>query len=405
MTVAEPVRTPVESPPASDGLGLGLRALTRLLEEHSAPYGFVSLLLAGSLARGEGSRLLTPAGPKPFNDIDLVLVTERPVPAAVVSAWEGEATRLVAPDSSYSGGCLSPLGLHADLAVLPRQRLRRLPRTMFNFDLKSARVLAGDNVLREMPSFRPADIPAREALALLGNRCLSMCESAGEPEAGTALWMYYHSLKAIIDSGAALLMLSGRYRTPHQEQVSRLRDVVRRDYPSLLARWPHLIDMVEAAVVERRRLRPDVKWAEAVVRWKEARGVILQTLRCALARVLGVSEHAPWAELTTGMRRWWTSLDALLEGRRLPVAAAQWGALRTVRRPRRLWAQAAVHVAAPHLLLAIEPRGKSPPEYQHDLALAASYLAEVSGGSPATGRDGDWRPVRDAVVGRWKGIA
>ena len=136
-----------------------------------------------------------------------------PGPGGARSSWAEEATRLIAPDSRYTGGRLSPLGLHVDLAVLPRRRLRRLPCTLFNFDLQSARVLVGKEVLAELPSFRPSDIPAREALLLLGNRCLSLCESAGHPEANTAQWMYYHALKAIIDAGAALMILSGRYRT------------------------------------------------------------------------------------------------------------------------------------------------------------------------------------------------
>jgi hypothetical protein len=391
--------------PVSGGLEEGLQTLALFFRERAASHGFVSLLLAGSLGQGEGSVLLTAAGPQLFNDIDLVLVTERRVSPSTVLAWEREATRLVAPDSSYAGDRLSPLGLHVDLAVLSRRRLRRLPRTLFNFDLQSARVLAGADVLPEMPRFQPTEIPAREALVLLANRCLSLCESAGPPEANTALWMYYHALKAIIDSGAALLILSGCYRTPQRERLSLLEDVVRAHYPSLLARWPLLIEMTQGAVAERQQLRPDIGWEQAVVRWREARGVILQALRCSLAQVLGLSERSPWAELSGSMRQWWTSFGALGEGRHALRGGARWTAVRVVRRPRRLLAETAVHAAAPHLLLAIEPGGESPPDYCSDLALVGSYLSRLAEGPLPDGADGDWRGLRDAAVDCWKSAA
>ena len=380
----------------------GLEEVAALLSERAAPYGFVCLLLAGSLAQGQGSLLLTPTGPRLFNDIDLVLVTEHRLPPGMALAWEREATRLVAPDSPYDGDQLSPLGPHVDLAVLPRWRLRRLPCTLFNFDLQSARVLAGADLLPEMSRFRPDEIPAREARVRLGNRCHSLCESAGPPEAGTALWMYYHALKAVIDAGAALMILSGRHCTSQRERLSLLEGVVRADYPSLLARWPLFIEMAQGAVAERQQLRLDVSWGEAVARWREARGVILQALRCSLARALGLSERSPWAELSGGMHQWLTSFGALAQGRHALRGAARWTALRLVRRPRWLLAQAAVHAAAPHLLLAIEPGGESPPECRGDLTMAGSYLSRLAGGPLPDGADGDWRAIRDAAVDCWK---
>lgn len=391
--------------PVSGGSEEDLETLALFLRQRSAFHGFVSLLLAGSLAQGEGGFLPAPNGPRLFNDIDLVLVTEHRVPPGVALAWEREATHLLAPDSLYGRDRLSPLGLHVDLAVLPRGRLRSLPCTLFNFDLQSARVLAGNDVLPEMPRFRPTDIPAREALVLLGNRCLSLCESAGPPEARTALWMYYHALKAIIDAGAALMILSGRYRTPQRERLSLLGNVVRSHYPSLVARWPLFIEMARGAVAERQQLRPDVSWSEAVARWQEARGVILQALRCSLARVLGLSEQSSWAVLTGRARRWWISWEALAQGRRLPAAVARWASLRVAGRPRRLLVQAAVHAAAAHLLQAIEPGGVSPPEYRRDLALAGSYLSKLTGGPLPDGADGNWRGLRDAAIDCWKNAA
>jgi len=388
--------------PVSTGLEEDLQTLAQFLRQCSAPHGFVSLLLAGSLAQGEGSLLLTPTGPRLFNDIDLVLVTEHRVPPGMTLAWEREATRLVAPDSLYDGDRLSPLGLHVDLAVLPRWRLRRLPCTLFNFDFQSARVLAGADLLPEMPRFRPDEIPAREALVLLGNRCLSLCESAGPPEADTALWMYYHALKAVIDAGAALMILSGRHCTSQRERLSLLEGVVRADYPSLLARWPLFIEMAQGAMAERQQLRPDVSWGEAVARWQEARGVILQALRCSLAQALGLSERSPWAELSGSMHQWLMSFGALAQGRHALWGAARWTAVRLVRRPRWLLAQAAVHAAAPHLLLAIEPGGESPPQCRGDLTMAGSYLSGLAKGPAPDGCDGDWRAIRNAAVDCWK---
>ena len=404
MSLVPLLRADVESP-VSNELEKDLQALALFLRRRSASHGFVSLLLAGSLARGEGSLLLTPAGPRLFNDIDLVLVTERRVPPSAALAWEQEATRLVAPESLYAGDRLSPPGLHVDLAVLSLWRLRRLPCTLFNFDLQSARVLAGEDVLLEMPRFRPTEIPAREALVLLGNRCLSLCESAGPPEADTALWMYYHALKAIIDAGAALMILSGRYHTSHWERLPLLEGVLRADFPSLLARWPDLPEMVEDAHFERRRLRADLAWGVAEARWRQARNLIIHALRCSLARVLGLSEWSSWPVLTERTHRWWTSLDALAEGRRLSAAVARWTSLRLAGRPRRLLAQSALHAAAPHLLLAIEPGGESPPECRGDLTLASSYLSKLARRPVPDGYDGDWRVIRDAAIDRWKRAA
>jgi hypothetical protein len=217
--------------------------------------------------------------------------------------------------------------------------------------------------------------------------------------------MYYHALKAVIDTGAALLILAGRYCTRQRERLPALDAVLPEHYPSLLARWPCLVDMVESAVEDRRRLRPDIGWGEAVARWKQARDVILSALLCALGRVLGVPEHWPWAALSERMRRWYTSFGALAEGRCLPTSAARWAALRVAGRPRRLLAQAAVHAAAPHLLLAIEPGGESPPECHGDLILAGSYLSRLARGPVPDGADGDWCAVRDATIDCWKRAA
>jgi hypothetical protein len=401
MTLA-PLREASLESSSSSGLEEELRTVALLLRRRCASHGFVSLLLAGSLAQNEGSLLLTPSGPRLFNDIDLILVTERGVSLDVALEWEREATRLVAPDSAYAGERLSPLGLHVDLAVLPRRRLRRLPCTLFNFDLQSARVLAGEDVLPEMPRFRPTEIPVREALQLLGNRCLSLCESAGPPEACTALWMHYHALKAVIDAGAALMILSGQHRTALRERLPVLGDVLRFHFPSLLARWPRLPGMVEDALTERRQLRADLEGEVAMNRWNEARDVITETLRCSLARVLNLPEQSPWPVLSDGARRWWTSLDALAEGRRLAAALARWASLRAVGWPRRLLAQAAVHAAAPHLLQAIEPGGETAPERRGDLALAGWYVSKLTRGRMPELADGDWRAVRDQVIDCWK---
>lgn len=120
-----------------------------------------ALVLLGGYGRGEGSPLISADGGElPFNDYDLIVVTDTLAPkiCAELRALEKQLT--------------DELGLPVDLYPYLEKTLSRCEFSLLNYEMKYGhRVISGDvNVLDALPDYSHNDLPLSEGTRLLLNR-------------------------------------------------------------------------------------------------------------------------------------------------------------------------------------------------------------------------------------------
>jgi len=181
-----------------------------------------ALILAGGYGRGEGGYRWVDGQPLPFNDYDYFIV---------VSGVGRRALRRLRERLAVLGHQLSAeLGLEVDFAVLPEERLPRLPPCLMYSELKwRHRTLAGDSsCLDTIRSPVPGELPLAESTRTLLNRgallLMNECslrnrESLTAP--GEEQFERYLA-KAILASGEALLASRGNYHPALQIRQLRL---------------------------------------------------------------------------------------------------------------------------------------------------------------------------------------
>ena len=120
-----------------------------------------ALILLGGYGRGEGTPLIGKNGKEmPFNDYDLVVVTDRICPL-IEGALKHLETRLTAE-----------LGLPVDLYPYLEKNLPKCEFSLLNYEMKNGHmVIRGDEkILDRMPNYPHNQIPLSEGTRLLMNR-------------------------------------------------------------------------------------------------------------------------------------------------------------------------------------------------------------------------------------------
>ncbi len=180
----------------------------------------VAVVLGGSLARGEGTVLGTPAGPRLLSDIDLYAVLE---PGALARRGEilAAARRAVAGDPFL----LAPL----DLGAVAPDGFLRLGRTLPAFQLASAHAVLWEAHTRwsrpAPPAGGTAALDPDDALCLLHNRfaehLLAGARARLQPPDP---WGLFHAWKMWMDAPLAWLAAHGRYVADRNAQLRALEE-------------------------------------------------------------------------------------------------------------------------------------------------------------------------------------
>jgi hypothetical protein len=183
------------------------------------------LVLGGGYGRGEGGVLNTPAGDKPYNDLEFYVFLRG------ARLWnEREFTSKLAE----LGNRLSPqAGLHVEFKVDSLERFRRSPTSMFSYDLVARhRVVLGEpKLFRDCEHHLDArQIPLAEATRLLFNRFtgLLLCrELLTQPtlKMEDADFVGRNLAKAQLAIGDAILAVAGQYHWSCSERHSRLQQL------------------------------------------------------------------------------------------------------------------------------------------------------------------------------------
>ena len=180
------------------------------------------IALGGGYGRGEGGVLKTPAGDRPYNDLEFFVFIRG---NAIL------AERKFRHPLHELGESLSPeAGLEVEFKVLTLDKLRRSAPSMFYYDLVAGHcwTLGDESLFTSCDQHRDAaKIPLHEATRLLFNRCSGLLYSLerlrrkdfGEAEAD---FVGRNLAKAQLAFGDVLLAANGQYHWSCRERHARL---------------------------------------------------------------------------------------------------------------------------------------------------------------------------------------
>lgn len=365
--VASPERTAAPTMGAGPGRGFTVDGSAEL-EQHLARScakiaagvrGIVSatrlegLLLGGGYGRGEGGVLRTPAGDRPYNDLEFYVFLRGN--RHVNELRFGHALHVL-------GEILTPqAGIEVEFKIASRRELAASPVSMFSYDLAAGhRWFGGSDALLAgcRHHYDPTQIPLSEATRLLMNRASGLLFARERLErrdftSADADFVRRNIAKAELACGDAVLVTRGNYHWSVRERHHRLASLA----PSQTQAWWRELLQHHATGVEF-KLHPQRSTAAR------------EELAALHARVTRLARHA-WfhAEAQRFGREFASPLDYVVSVRNkwpkssmLRNAIVQWRALgsHTLFTP-----QAVVHPRARILnalaLLLWEPRALSEP--------------------------------------------
>lgn len=183
------------------------------------------ILLGGGYGRGEGGVFRTPAGDRPYNDLEFYVLLRG---STVLND-----RRFAAPLAALAHELGAAAGVEVEFKILSRAALCRPPVTMFTYDLLAGhrRVCGEESLLPSgSPHARAEAIPLAEATRLLMNRgsgLLYARELLAGPAPGddAADFVARNLAKAQLALGDAVLVAFGRYHWSARERARRLAEL------------------------------------------------------------------------------------------------------------------------------------------------------------------------------------
>ena len=206
----------------SELLGICERARAAILSI-IPPRKIHALMLGGGYGRGEGGVLKTPAGDKPYNDLEFYIIH---------TTSDLFAEKLYGAKIHHVAEELTGLaGIEVEFKLLSLDKLRRSPVTMFYYDLVAGhrQIYGTESWLAGCDQQRAAHrIPLYEATRLLMNRCSGLLYSQeklsrAEFTPADADFVGRNLAKAKLALGDVFLAMRGQYHSSCRERHKRLR--------------------------------------------------------------------------------------------------------------------------------------------------------------------------------------
>lgn len=185
--------------------------------------GAWTLVLTGSLARGEGTWRFDGLRQRLVGDAEFLLVCEDR--SALPSAETLQSIALAAEAR------LIARGVQAQIVISPVRvdYLRGLPPHIFGYELlRNGKVVYGNSrVLDLVPAFSANDIPLDDGFNLLSNRMLEMVEVLWPLDPDTPLpeAVRYRAVKLALDMGSSFLLFKREYRPTYRTRAARLAEL------------------------------------------------------------------------------------------------------------------------------------------------------------------------------------
>jgi len=190
------------------------------------PQNLDGLALAGGYGRGEGGVLKTPAGDRPYNDLEFYVFVRR-------CPWFNER-RCRSPLHALSAQLEPMAGVELEFKLTSVAKLRRSPLNLFSHDLVMGHrwLLGDDRLLHGCDHHRAASrLPLSEATRLLMNRCSGLLFARERLEHSAwsdadADFVGRNIAKTELALGDAVLIVSGAYNWSCRERGRRLAALV-----------------------------------------------------------------------------------------------------------------------------------------------------------------------------------
>ncbi|MBC8224465.1 hypothetical protein H8E65_07755 [Candidatus Bathyarchaeota archaeon] len=209
-----------------------------------------SIILTGSVTRGEGSGIATDHGIEIFSDYDLMVL--------VAPSHDSSIDRLRRESAALSEKISEELlgdGLLSGVSIYPLSvdDLESLTPTMFTLQLRNCgKVLYGAECLDVIPDYDVEDIPKIDSLTMLNNRIATQMKFL-DPE--VFVWKtredprqvrmsIYHTAIAFIDLSSSLLNLIGKFQLSYGERAEVFQKEFHR-FPYLKEQCPDLPEVVD----------------------------------------------------------------------------------------------------------------------------------------------------------------
>lgn len=252
----------------------------------------LSIVLTGSLSRGEGSLIEQGDILSVLSDMEFFIVIDDRTDSSAALKTSREA------ESSARKELLG-LGVDCKVEFVPafKRYFSNVKPSIFAYELRQhGKVLWGQDILGDIPLFSVCDMPRLDAFYLLCNRIVEQLDAHVGLDAGriTIEQFIYAITKFYLDLATSILTFEGKYVSTYANRATALRflDLPRRLGCRSLA---GLVDKVDFWT--RFKLRPSkdvlrgIDRAAALKAWQELAGYAARVWLWELKELLGTEEE------------------------------------------------------------------------------------------------------------------
>ena len=210
----------------------------------------ISILLIGSMSRGEASVVAKNGKVMIYSDIDLMAVVD--YPERFREKLEDLSLELT---EKYKEVLLS----HIDIAPIAKISLKNPPKKIFFYELlNSGKVIFGDDVLQGIKIFDKREIQKNDAKQMVVNRCADLLMYIPTEKwlknENMAKFRAYEISKGILDSCTALLAFEGQMIDSYEKRMRKFMELC-NDNKAFKKRFSNLHQLI--VPLTKYKLNPD----------------------------------------------------------------------------------------------------------------------------------------------------
>ncbi len=271
-----------------DALGAELAVV---LKQTLTTEQLVTAAVIGGYGRGEGGVEKTGTGPAPHNNVDLLVVSKRPLPT---SSRADVAKALRRLENTF--------GVSVDAGWVTAKQLRSAPPRVMWCDVRFGHrvILGSETFLAGLTRFRTDNIRPMDVLDLVTNRGALLVLSklllgTSAPSDWARREAVKGAMKATVGIGDALLLQNGRYRVSYSEKA---RLVASSSFATSTFRQ-HYAEAI------RFRFRPDYhQFAGSERQWLESVSASFEDAHRRFTRTLLGPAVEDWSAYESGILRY-----------------------------------------------------------------------------------------------------